>query len=319
MTKMHSFDVSVANEHGVDVAIMMGTIQFFCEYHENNNQHHYDGFYWMYNSAASWAEHFPYWSANKIQKLLKKMEELDLVVTGNFNKAKYDRTKWYRIKSNDEKIAEEVDADHSAKWLNGISQMDESNQPNGLIRFSQMAEPIPIQTNSNTIQTSTSEKKFSDDDLKLAEWIAEKVREVNSRAKPKLDKWADMIRLMRERDKLTHREIATVFQYANKDSFWRTNILSPSKLREKFGQLEAKMKQGQTHDQSASGHSVEQFGDQSQYPEDIRLCTSDSKAIRSFKLAYQQEFREAANSQVLENGNGDLPNEMGGYQWLEGK
>jgi len=161
-------------------------------------------------------------------------------------------------------------------------------------------------TNNQDSKKPSSEKKFSDDDYRCAEWISEKVLEVNQRAKPNLDKWADMIRLMRERDNLTHREIATVFSFANKDSFWRTNILSPTKLREKFGQLEAKMNQGLTHDQSTCGQGSEPFGDQSQYPEDIRFCTSDSKAIRQWKLAEQQHIR-SSGSQVLENGNGDLP------------
>jgi hypothetical protein len=59
--------------------------------------------------------------------------------------------------------------------------------------------------------------------------------------KPDFDKWADDIRKMVELDKHTPEEIAKVFEWTNRDNFWRTNILSPSKLRQKFSQLHAKM------------------------------------------------------------------------------
>ena len=84
--------------------------------------------------------------------------------------------------------------------------------------------------------------KFSDADLNLAETIYMKIKEVAPKTKvPNYETWADSIRLMRERDSHTIEEIKAVFIWANSDSFWRTNILSPSKLREKFVELHAKM------------------------------------------------------------------------------
>ena len=56
----------------------------------------------------------------------------------------------------------------------------------------------------------------------------------------KLKSWAHDVRLMRERDGRTHEQIIDQFQWANQDSFWRANILSPSKLREKWDQLTAR-------------------------------------------------------------------------------
>lgn len=61
---------------------------------------------------------------------------------------------------------------------------------------------------------------------------------------PNLDKWANEIRLMREQDGRTDAEIRAVFTWANQDGFWRSNILSPGKLREKFTTLDLKRKQG---------------------------------------------------------------------------
>lgn len=90
------------------------------------------------------------------------------------------------------------------------------------------------------IRYSLSENKFSDDDMKLASWMLKRVQMVAPRAQADLDKWADVIRLMRERDGLSHQHITNVFRLVNQDNFWKANILSPTKLRDKFPQLEAK-------------------------------------------------------------------------------
>lgn len=75
-------------------------------------------------------------------------------------------------------------------------------------------------------------------DKSLAEFMFQKIKTVMPKTKPpNLDKWADTIRLMRERDELSRDEIQSVFEWANADEFWRMNILSPAKLREQFSRL----------------------------------------------------------------------------------
>jgi hypothetical protein len=87
-----------------------------------------------------------------------------------------------------------------------------------------------------------SENKFSDRDMACAENIYQRVLDVAPHTKkPNFEKWADTIRLMREQDKISHEQIWRVFDFANRDEFWRTNILGPDKLRKQFGQLDAKM------------------------------------------------------------------------------
>lgn len=107
----------------------------------------------------------------------------------------------------------------------------------------------------NTIQNtnnSTSGKNFppaktgkkfvyTDDDLLVANWIFGLIKNLSPNVKtPAFESWANEIRLMRERDGRTHKDICELFRWANQDSFWAANILSPSKLREKWDQLEIK-------------------------------------------------------------------------------
>ena len=74
-----------------------------------------------------------------------------------------------------------------------------------------------------------------------AEWILGLIRKLNPSFKePKIESWANDIRLMRERDNRTHKDICELFKWANQDRFWSVNILSPATLRAKWDQLSMK-------------------------------------------------------------------------------
>ncbi|EBQ9003873.1 helix-turn-helix domain-containing protein [Salmonella enterica subsp. enterica serovar Blockley] len=92
----------------------------------------------------------------------------------------------------------------------------------------------------------------SHDDLTCAQWIWKKIASLYERAaetdgelvrpkEPNWMAWANEIRLMREQDNRTHKQICELFSRANRDSFWCRNILSPSKLREKWDELSLKL------------------------------------------------------------------------------
>ncbi|MHC1795893.1 replication protein [Escherichia coli] len=79
------------------------------------------------------------------------------------------------------------------------------------------------------------------EDLRCAEWLFAVVQSISSSAKqPNYAAWANDIRLMRERDNRTHKEIAALFRWACDDDFWKGNVLCPSTLREKWTQLDIK-------------------------------------------------------------------------------
>ena len=55
-------------------------------------------------------------------------------------------------------------------------------------------------------------------------------------------RWAKDIDLMIRRDKIAADDIAAVIEWSQNDNFWRSNILSGKKVREKYQQLVMKMK-----------------------------------------------------------------------------
>ncbi|ORM64208.1 replication protein 15 [Pantoea rodasii] len=106
------------------------------------------------------------------------------------------------------------------------------------------SENIPAIRPDAAIQTPKGDKWGTADDLKAAEWIFSKVRNVSpTTQQPNWPAWANDIRLARNALKCTHLEICEVFKWANADAFWQTNVLSPAKLRQKWDTLKAQMNQ----------------------------------------------------------------------------
>ena len=83
----------------------------------------------------------------------------------------------------------------------------------------------------------------------VAERLREKIlaNKADARVPADLSRWADIMRLMTERDKRKTERIAAVIDWAAKDPFWSGNILSADSLRRHFDRLELAMqREGKT-------------------------------------------------------------------------
>ncbi|MFM2589438.1 hypothetical protein [Vibrio sp. TBV020] len=149
------------------------------------------------------------------------------------------------------------------------------------------------------LRYSLSENKFSDDDMKLASWMLKRIQLVAPRTQANLDKWADVIRLMRERNKLTHQHITNVFRLANQDSFWKTNILSPGKLRDKFPQLEAKFLP-QLPKQSIADPEKSKSNDIAKLDSEINAIESDLEKRRTLDQALHGAYVQSMEKKLTE-------------------
>ena len=60
-----------------------------------------DGRKWIYNTYDNWRkDNFPFWSISTIRRTFESLEKTKIVLTGNFNKKGFDKTKWYSIDEN---------------------------------------------------------------------------------------------------------------------------------------------------------------------------------------------------------------------------
>lgn len=88
----------LAVEIGFNEAVVLRQVYYWVEINEANNRNFHDGKYWCYNTMKMWQqENFPFWSTKTIERAFKKLTDIGVIITGNYNKDGRDKTKWYAI------------------------------------------------------------------------------------------------------------------------------------------------------------------------------------------------------------------------------
>lgn len=98
---------------------------------------------------------------------------------------------------------------------------------------------------TDTLNRISKENKYKDnvpdpENLKIAELLKAEIKEKDYGAvitDAQIRQWADVVRLMVDRDKRTLVEIRSLLVWASRHHFWKTNILSMGTFREKFTRL----------------------------------------------------------------------------------
>lgn len=84
---------SLAKEIGLNEAIMLQQMHYWLLKSSNE----FTGVKWFYKTLEEWQTEFPFWSAMTIRRTLGSLEKQKIIKIGNFNKKKFDKTKWYTI------------------------------------------------------------------------------------------------------------------------------------------------------------------------------------------------------------------------------
>lgn len=84
---------SLAVKAGLNEAIFLQQLHYWVE--RSNNI--IDGHKWVYNTGTDWGKQFPFWSQKTLLRTISSLEKQKLIITGNYNKKGFDRTKWYTI------------------------------------------------------------------------------------------------------------------------------------------------------------------------------------------------------------------------------
>lgn len=138
----------LANEIGLNEAIILQQIHYWLR----SSKHIYDGFNWIYNSYKEWEEQFPFWSNVTIRRTITSLEKQNLIITSNYNKAGFDKTKWYTINYLElEGVSKRVAQNEQTMWskrANGVAQNEQ-------MEVLKMSKPIPETTQEITSETSS--------------------------------------------------------------------------------------------------------------------------------------------------------------------
>ena len=115
--KIHSFNAMIAEEIGIEGAIIFGDLYFWCtqnKLNERNLNKCKDGKErnFTFNSVSALQKQYNYMSCSMIYKTLKTLEAKGYIIADNFNEHLYDRTKWYAVTEKGEVFYEKYSGKH---------------------------------------------------------------------------------------------------------------------------------------------------------------------------------------------------------------
>lgn len=123
-------DMELASKIGLNESIVAQQLNYWIN---TKSAKLINGKKWVYNTYQNWQrDSFPFWSEATIRRSFTKLEEMGIVETGNFNKAGFDKTKWYTI--NTEKLdklmsrrAAQNEQTDCSKRADGAAQNEQTN------------------------------------------------------------------------------------------------------------------------------------------------------------------------------------------------
>lgn len=130
---------------GLNEAVVLQQVNYWLQ----KSNHEIDGKVWVYNSMNAWQDQFPFWSYDTVKRIFSSLVKDNLLISGNYNKSKMDKTKWYTI--NFSRLGE-IEQSIGANCPNGEGQYDPMDWGN-------MTQPIPEITQETTAETTEKYKK----------------------------------------------------------------------------------------------------------------------------------------------------------------
>lgn len=243
----HSFNTAVAEDFGVEKAIILEHFVFWVRKNYANRKNIYkDGKAYTYNSAEAFAEIFTYFKARKIADLLRQMEADGLIqsiqIHGTDRKKSYTVSdkgwSYYTVQVSDSGMTEtepmECQDDDAPLSKNCIMENTE-------VRFSSITDIK--QTDINTDKVSPpgghSPKTIEPKAKEMAELLFSLHKQVDQNVKkPNIDNWAEDIEKINRLDGRSYDEIEKVIRWVKiPRNFWFPNIMSGKKLRVQFSRL----------------------------------------------------------------------------------
>lgn len=115
----HHFVVEEATKYGVNAAILLNNIRFWCAKNLANEKHIHEGRAWTYNSVRAFNVLFPYMTVDVIRRGLDLLVDEGVLLVGNYNTVKYDQTRWFTLNTQPIEVKSQA---HLAKTTNEIGR-----------------------------------------------------------------------------------------------------------------------------------------------------------------------------------------------------
>lgn len=257
----HSFNTYIAEICGLEEAIILENIYFWCKKNEANNKLTKNK-PWTYNSVKAFNELFKYLTPAKITRALKNLESDGFIEVGEFNQNAYDHTKWYcitdkarQVFDNDNSICDfnkpKKDSNKSSCLKSEITTTDinTNNNTDNNHSASQSKPPkfetpkITKEEENNLFLSSLPEEERNLSE-KCADLMIEYLKPITKTYNPAIHKKTWQVNFVKRAKKLniSLSDVLLCVQYVHDDAsnFEQPNNRSPEKLFEKFDYLYGK-------------------------------------------------------------------------------
>lgn len=97
----YGFNIEHATLYGVNEAIFIKNLAFWISKNKANNKNEFDNRTWTYNSIEAYSQLFPFWTTKQTRNVITSLIKQRVIIKGNYNKRKYDRTSWYAFLEED--------------------------------------------------------------------------------------------------------------------------------------------------------------------------------------------------------------------------
>ena len=84
---------TLATKIGLNEAMFLQQLHYWID----RSKHEMEGHRWIYNTIEEWCSQFPFWSRRTIIRIISGLERQRLILTANYNRKGFDRTKWYTV------------------------------------------------------------------------------------------------------------------------------------------------------------------------------------------------------------------------------
>lgn len=278
MSLHHSFDIKIASEFSVVEAIIIHHFQYWINFNRQICRNLHEGRFWSFQTLDEICAHFPYFQRGQVERIINKLVESGVLLKGNFNKKKYDRTVWYAFKDQ-EKYLPPID-------ISRFREMEISESRNG---DPEIETPIPDPKQDSKEQIhkeppkpekakkSSATPQVSAEADSLCTFFFEKIRERNPSFKePNLSKWKSEMDLLLRIDKREVEEVKTLINWMSDHKWWKTSCLSPSKLRKDYDSASMQFKASQEASLVRSNRTIA-MNLKDKHPEQMKCLSFDDK------------------------------------------
>lgn len=127
-------------------AYFIQQVKYWMKKNRDKGRNYHDEQQWMFNTLEDWHAEFPWLSVMTIRRIVDALKEKEILITGNYNKKKYDKTTWYSI--NERKLDEVIE-----QYKSECSKRTKASVQNEHMEENKKNKPIP-ETYSETIKES---------------------------------------------------------------------------------------------------------------------------------------------------------------------